>query len=197
MRGRFAFVAVVVLVGGATVPLGASTFAQRCEGPPSSTESGRAAFVPGVNRLSTAQHVTVKISLFGCSPARSTRGAGTLRTIITPRGTQTCSLFSTRTVWKTAGAIVWKDTKTSTLALTVTLTSVRLINVAGTVTSGLFKNHPLTGQLRYLEVVSFSGGHRQGDPVSEACANKIAPHKPGRIAITAINLFTTRHFIVY
>jgi len=197
VRGRFAFVAVVVLVGGATVPLGASTFAQKCEGPPSSTESGRAAFVPGVNRLSTAQQVTAKITLFGCSPARSTRGAGTLRAVITPTGTLTCSLFSTRTVWRTVGTIVWKDTKTSTLALTLTLTSVRLMNVAGTVTSGLFKNHPLTGQLRYSEIVAFSGGHHHGDPVSAACANKIAPHRSGRIAITAINLVTTRHFIIH
>jgi len=197
VRGRFAFIAVVVLVTGATAPAGGGTFAQKCEGPPSSTESGRESFVPGVNRLSTAQHITAKISLLGCSPARSTRGAGTLRAVITPRGTQTCSLFSARTVWKTTGTIVWKDTNTSTLALTIALTKVRLMSVAGTVTSGLFKNHPLTGQLRYSEIVSFSGGHHHGNPVSEACANRIAPHRPGRIAITAINVVTTRHFIVH
>ena len=120
-----------------------------------------------------------------------------MRATITPRGTQTCSLFNTRTAWKATGTIVWKDSKSSTLARTITLTSVRLMNVTGTVRAGLFKNHPLTGQLRYSEIVSFSGGHHHGNPVSEACANKIAPHKPGRIAITAINLVTTKHFIVH
>ena len=196
-RRKWGFVIALVLALGTMSPLGASTFVQRCDGPPPSTQAGRATFSPGVNRLSVAQQIAFKVSLFDCSPARATRGAGSLRTMITPKGSQTCALLTAPKVYKTTSKVTWKDEKVSTIAMTYSFTgSSQFINIKGKVTAGLFQGHSVTGQFKFKSVVTPLGNYPNGDGVSQACVNKIAPQKFGRIAITAINLYTTKHFVI-
>ena len=190
-------IGAVVLAAGMTPVAGAATFAQKCDGPPPSTQSGRMSFAPGLNHLSVKQQVDVKISLFDCSPARDTRGAGTLRSTITPKGSQTCLLVSAAHVFKATAKITWKDDKTSTLSMSFSLTgATHFMNLKGKVTKGLYKNHSATGQVKYKLVVSPIGHYPNGDGVAQACKNKVAPHKFGRVAISAINLYSTKHFVI-
>jgi len=193
---RLALVTVVVVVAGLIGPAGAVTVAQRCDEPIASAQSGRAVFAPGVNEASLAQHIAVKISLFHCLPANTTRGSGTLTTAITT-GAQTCRLFTASTVLKTTAKITWKNSRTSTLAAVLSLTgSSHLVNIKATVISGLFLGNTATGQFRYALVASPSSSFGHTNGVAQACANKVRPNKYGRIAIKVIDLHTTKPFLL-
>ena len=190
-------VVAAALAAGMTPPVGASTFTQKCDGPPASTQSGRMTFTPGLNRLSVKQQIDVKISLFDCSPARDTRGAGTLRSTITPKGSQTCQLVTLAHVFNATAKVTWKDDKTSTMSMAFSLTGkTQLMNLKGKVTKGLYKNHSVTGQVKFKIVVSPIGTNPNGDGSAQACKNKVAPHKFGRVAISALNLYSTKHFVI-
>jgi hypothetical protein len=198
VRARLVVMAVVVaIVASAPVASGAASFVQRCNGPPPSTQSGRASFVPGVNGLSIAQTISVKVSLFDCSPNRATRGAGTVQSTIKPKGRQTCgTFFNTPTTWKSTAKVVWKDEKTSTLSVTYSLTGkTHFINIKGKVTTGLFKGHALTAQLKYKLVVAPIASYPHGDGVAQACANKLKPGNRNRVEISAIDVYTTKRFV--
>jgi hypothetical protein len=150
-----------------------------------------------VNRLSVAQQIAFKVSLFDCSPARTTRGAGTLRASITPKGSQTCALLTAARVFKTPAKITWKDEKVSNLSLTLSFTGAsQKINVKAKVTNGLFKGHSVSGQFKYKTVVTPLGNYPNGDGTAQACINKVPPQKFGRIAITAINSYNTKDFVI-
>ena len=196
MRGTrgFGVLAVLAVVAGVAGPIGAATHAQSCHGPVESTQSGRASLEPGINGLSTKQQMSWKVSLFSCSPARSTRGSGTLKSAYATAA-QTCVMLKKPKTFKETAKITWKSDATSTIAITFALTGgTRLVNVTGRVTSGLFAGKKVTGQYKYREVVSPYGVTHNGNGVAQACANKVKPKKYGRIAIVALNLFTTKPF---
>ena len=198
---RRVLLAVVVTVSASVAgPLGAASsasFVQKCAGPPPSTQSGRASLAPGVNRLSVSQQISMRVSLFDCSPASASRGAGTLRTTIVPKGSQTCTMLTAPKVFKATAVIAWKNDKKSTLSLTFSLTgATRLMNLQGKVTSGQFKGHSVTGQLRYALVVSPIGNYPNGDGVTQACKNKVPPQKHGRVDISSLKLYSTKHFVI-
>ena len=88
-------VAVIIAALPPIGPLGAAGKAQSCDRPAPPTQSGRAAIAPGLNASKSPQQIAFTISLFSCSPARSTRGAGTLKSSITIKAAQTCSLLAT------------------------------------------------------------------------------------------------------
>jgi len=196
MRGTrgFGVLAVLAVVAGVAAPIGAATHAQSCHGPVESTQSGRVAVEPGVNALATKQQMSWKISLFSCSPARATRGSGTLKSAYATAA-QTCVMLKQPKAFKETAKITWKDDATSTIAVTFAFTgATRLVNVTGKVTSGLFAGKKVAGQYRYREVVSPYGVTHNGNGVAQACANKVKPKGFGRVAIVALNIFTTKPF---
>lgn len=184
--------ALLVVTAWGAAPAAAATPVQTCTGPSSTTQSGRAMLSPGLNSLATKQTVSMRVSLFLCSPAVATGGSGTLKSTFTTPTAQTCALITTPRVLNATVTIGWKNLSTSSLTLTFSLIGpTRLINVTGRVSSGLFAGHLVTGQFHYKPVVS-----PNGRTVAQACANKVAPGQPGRISIVALNLFTTHHFTI-
>jgi hypothetical protein len=171
MRASRGFVLIVVLALaiGSMSPAGASVGAQqKCSGPPPTTQSGRTSLSPGLNGAKNAQEISVTVSLFSCSPARTTRGSGTLKTTIKVKAPQTCELLQNPHTLKGTAVITWKDEYTSTIPMTFTLSGAsHYVTVTGTVSKGLFKNHPVGGQLHYAEVVSPHGLQEQdpGEPL--------------------------------
>ena len=199
MRGMPGCVVLVVvgLVAGAAGPLAAAGKTQQCDGPAPAIQSGRATITPGLNALSLPQHVVVKISLFSCSPNRATRGEGTLQTTITFKTGQTCALLTHPRTLDTTATITWKDLLTSTLALTLTLSgSSQNVTASGRVIHGLFKNHPVSGDFHYKDVVSPSGVSRHGPGIGQACANRTAPKKYGHASISGLTFNTTKPFVI-
>ena len=194
---RVGFVVTLILVTGAIGPLGAAGPVQTCIGPASSSQSGRASFAPGVSNLKVAQRIDLRINLFHCTPANTDRGSATLNDTITPHGPQTCKLFTLPTVWKSTAKVTWKNHKVSTIPLTYSLTGPsQLVNIKGKVTSGLFAGHTVTAQVRYTKVVSPAGKYPHGSGIAQACVNRVAPNKYGRITIASIDFYTTRHFTI-
>jgi len=195
MLRRLVIVAVALVVASSS-QVGAVNVAQRCEEPIASSQSGRAVLTPGVNKASLVQHIGVKVSLFHCLPANTTRGSGALTATITT-GAQTCRLFTASTVLKTSAKITWKNSRTSTLAAVFSLAgSSHLVNVKAKVTSGVFLGHSAVGQFRYTLVVSPSSSFGHTNGVAQACANKVRPNKFGRIAIKVIDVHTTKPFVL-
>jgi hypothetical protein len=191
------FVVVLILRTGAIGPLGAAGPVQTCIGPASSSQSGRASFTPGVSDLKAAQRIGLRVNLFHCTPANTDRGSATLNDTITPKGPQTCKLFTVPTVWKSTATLTWKNRKVSTIPLTYSLTGAsQLVNIKGKVSSGLFAGHAVTAQLRYTEVVSPTGKYSHGSGIAQACVNRVPPNKYGRIVIASIDFYTTRHFTI-
>ena len=184
--------ALLVVTAWGVAPAGAATPVQTCTGPSPTTQSGRATLSPGLNGLATKQTISMKISLFSCSPSVTTGGSGTLKGMFTTPTAQTCALITTPRVLNATVTIGWRNLSTSSLTLTFSLTGpTRLINVTGKVSAGLFAGHLVAGQFHYKPVVSPNGG-----TLSQACANKVAPGQPGRMSVVALNLFTTHHFTI-
>jgi hypothetical protein len=201
MRVTRGFVLVVTLaiVLGTMSPVGATAARpQKCSGPPATTQSGRASLTPGLSALGSAQKVVLAVSLFSCSPARTTRGSGSLKSTLTIKAPQTCGLLTNPHTVKATAVITWKDEFTSTIPMTFSLTGAsQFVNVTGTVSSGLFKNHPITGQLHYADVVSPHGVSSNGPGIAQACKNKTKPNKYGRVSIVALTFVTTKSFVVH
>ena len=196
MKWQSVLVGIVVLGATAMRPAGGATSAQRCDQPPVGTQSGRVVFTPGVNKAGLAQHAAVRVSLFHCLPANGTRGSGTLTTTISTHA-QTCRLFSVPTVLNATGKITWKNGRTSTVALVFSFSgAAHRVGVNGVVRSGLFAGHRATGQLQYTLLVNPVGSFGHQNSVARACGNRVRPHQYGRIAISEIDLHTTRPFVI-
>jgi hypothetical protein len=190
-------VVVLVLAGGSTVPLGAAGRIQQCDGPLPPAQSGRARITPGLNALKSPQQVALTVSLFSCSPAFATRGAGTLTTTVTIKAGQTCSLLSHPHQLLASATIKWKDDLVSIVALTFSLRGTsHNVDVSGTVSHGLFKNHRVTVEFHYTDVVSSHGGTPSTSEVGQACRNKTPPKTHGRISINGLTFVTTKPFII-
>src|SRR5690242_4216438 len=98
---------LLLLVAGfslvALVPidsLDAADFVQKCNGPPVSTQSGRINFSPGLNGVRVRQTLDARISLFECSPDRTSRGSGTFKARFLTTHPRACGLLSTTTRFK-------------------------------------------------------------------------------------------------
>jgi hypothetical protein len=200
MRATRGFVCVVVLacMFGATPPVGAAVRPQRCSGPPPTTQSGRASLSPGLSGLKLPQTIALTVSLFSCSPAKETHGSGSLKTTITIKAGQRCGLLTRPHTLNGNATISWKDQRKSTIRMTLSLTGrTQFVNVTGTVDSGLFKNHPVTGQLHFTDVVSPHGVSSNGPGIARACQNTTRPNRFGRVSIVALEFFTTRSFVIH
>jgi hypothetical protein len=200
MRATRGFVLAMglALLLGTMSPAGAAARPQKCSGPPPTTQSGRASLSPGLNALKLPQKIAISLSLFSCSPARTTRGSGSLKTTITIKASQTCGLLTNPHLLKGTATITWKDELTSTVPMTFSTTgATQFVNVSGTVSKGLFKNHPVTAQLHYAAVVSPHGVSSNGPGIAQACKNKTKPNKYGRVSIVALTFVTTKSFVVH
>jgi hypothetical protein len=191
-------VVVLACVLATTTPVGAAVQPQKCAGPPATMQSGRATLSPGVSGLELPQKIALTVSLFSCTPARTTRGSGSLKTTITIKAPQKCGLLTNPHILKATVTITWKDGHKSTIPTTFSLTGAsRFVNVSGTVSAGLFKNHAVTGQLHYSDVVSPHGISSNGPGIARACTNTTRPNKYGRVSIVALTFVTTKSFVVH
>ena len=193
-KRRFFLVLFLVLVTGVAVvgPLGAADFVQKCNGPNATTQAGRFTLTPGVNALPAKQVIAVKVSLFSCSPASKTRGAGTLRSEFTPSAAQGCGLLRNRITYKVKAKIIWKNEDTSSMVVNYAMSGkTHVVNVSGKVTSGKFVGRKLTGQYHYTPVAS-----PYPTRVSKACANNIKPNKRGRKSVVSLNFYKTKPFVI-
>ena len=196
-RGLVLVIALAIAIGPVS-PAGAAVRAQKCSGPPPTTQSGRASLAPGLSGAKLAQEVSISVSLFSCSPARTTRGSGTLKTTIKIKAAQTCELLQNPHTLKGNAVITWKDEFTSTIPMTFALSGAsQFVTVTGTVTKGLFKDHPVTGRLHYAEVVSPHGVSSNGPGIAQACKNKTKPNHYGRVSIVSLTFVTTSAFVVH
>lgn len=194
----FVLAVVLALTLGTMSPVGAAVRPQKCSGPPATTQSGRAALTPGLSALKAAQKIALSVSLFSCSPARTTRGSGSLKATITIKTQQNCGLLTNPHLLQATATITWKDELTSTIPMSFSTTGpTQFVNVTGTVSAGLFKNHPITGQLHFADVVSPHGVSSNGPGIAQACKNKTQPNKYGRISIVALTFVTTQAFVVH
>ena len=195
---RFVLVAVVVIVAACPLgPLGAAGKAQLCDRPAPPTQSGRATIAPGLNASKSPQQIALTISLFSCSPARSTRGAGTLKSSITIKAAQTCSLLSHPHILRGKTTIKWKAEFTSSVAVYFSFSGTsHNVNATGKITKGLFKNHPVSGRFHFTESVSGHGGTPGNSDISKACKNKTAPNRNGRLSISGLTFVTTKPFVI-
>jgi len=190
-------VVALVLVAGPAGQVGAAGKTQQCDGPSPPTRSGRATITPGLNALKSPQQIAVTISLFSCSPAFATRGAGSLKTTIRIKGGQTCGFLSHPHLLLATTTVKWKDALTSILALKLSLYGAsHSVDATGTVSHGLFKNHPVAGRFHYTDVVSTHGGAPSAADIGRACRNKIPPKTHGRISINGLTFVTTRPFVI-
>src|SRR5262249_29622624 len=154
-----------------------ATTAQKCSGPSSTTQSGRATVTPGINARPQKQTIAATIHLFQCAPSTLTGGSGTFKPTITTTTAFNCALINNAQTLHASATIWWKSTAHSTLSLTVKTSGPgRLANVTGKVTAGLFTNHLVSGQFHFKPVVS-----PNGHTVAQACANTVAPGGAGRI----------------
>jgi hypothetical protein len=198
-RGVALWGVAVVAMAAAVGPASAAAVAQRCTGPASTTQAGAATLCPGVNAFAARQTMVLKVHVAQCAPgsgtvppAPPTESTGTLKTSVTTVAAQTCAFINAAHSTRSTGAITWKDMTTSSVTLTYGFTgTTRLINVTGTVTAGVFAGHSVTGQFRYKPVVS-----PNGKTLTQACANKVAAGKPGRISVVSLTLFRTKDFVI-
>jgi hypothetical protein len=141
-----AALALGVGVVGAS-PIVAATPAQSC-----AHVSGSATFTPGLTNTPTNQTVNAKGTETSCTPSTTTGGSGALTAVIkVPLGS--CGKLATgnQTLHGTA-TTKWKNTKVSNYALTFhtgTGSSITIATITGKVTSGLFVNHTVTGQIKF------------------------------------------------
>jgi hypothetical protein len=194
------FLLLIVSVGmlaGAVGASGAAAQTQVCDGPLPPTQSGRVTITPGLNASKAPQHLALNISLFSCSPARSTRGAGTMKSTITIKAGQTCSLLSQPHTLVGSATITWKDELISTFTVRLSLSgSTHNIDLSGKVTKGLFKNHPVSARFHFADTVSGQGGNATNSEIVNACKNKVVPNHNGRVSINGLTLVTTKELVI-
>ncbi len=204
MRARTVVFGVLIALAASMVagPAGAAPVVQRCTGPASAGLAGTASLSPGLNLQPQRQSVSMLIHLSQCAPPPPAPGnsatppptevIGTLKTSFITGAAQTCAFITAPHSPHASATITWKNNQTSTMVLTFALTgSTRLMNVSGTITAGVFAGHTVSGQFRYRPVVS-----PNGNTLAEACANKVAPGKPGRVSVIGLNLFRTKDFTI-
>ena len=177
---------------GVSSPASAASPVQTCSGPALSTQAGRATFSPGLNGFAVRPTVDAKVNLTRCSPSAATGGTGTLKFTLKTLTTKTCTFITEAHAVRTSATISWANSTSSTLTLTISFTgSTRLANVTGSVASGLFAGHSVSGQYHYKPVVSPSNF-----TVAQACANTVPPGHSGRISIVGLILSRAKAFTI-
>ena len=194
MRVRRALGLVVVLAAATATmssPVGAAWPVQVCSGPPPISQAGSATLDTGLNGLPTKQIIKLALHLTSCSRAKPTDGSGKLKFTYTTPTAQTCALVNQPHVLNVKAIIIWKNLRTSSLALKLSFTGGSdLLNISGSVTDGVFATHLLTGQYRYKRVVS-----PHGKTVAQACADKAVPGF-GQIKIGELTFTQTKSFTI-
>jgi len=189
---KFVLVLVVVLGGGAGSPSGAASFVQKCNAPRVSTQSGRINLTPGLNGQPARQTLDVRVSLFECSPDRTSRGSGTFKSTFPTEQARACGLLSSTTAFNLKGTVVWKNGHTSTLAITLTLEGrSRTVAVTGQVTGGEFNGHKVRAEYHVKPVAS-----PYPTSLKAACANKVKANGGGRKSIVSLETFSTKPFVI-
>jgi hypothetical protein len=200
MRAIRTFVLVLVAVLAATPvtafvalgPVAAASFVQKCNGPPVSSQSGRINFSPGLNAKRVRQTLDARISLFECSPDRTSRGSGTFKARFMTTHPRACGLLNTTTRFKIKAAVIWKNELRSTLALVFTVAGrARTVTVSGKVSAGAFKGHKVTAAYKFRSVASPHPATQR-----KACANKVLPNGRDRMSVVALETFSTKPFVV-
>jgi hypothetical protein len=185
-------VVIAIATAGTMQQAIAAVPTQRCTRPPPEARVGYAVFRPGLNAKPGPQKLTADAEIFRCVPESRTGGAGTFSPTFKLSGAQTCALVNRAHTLQGTAKIVWKNTKSSTLRVTLVLTGAsRLANVTGKVKAGLFAGHTVTGQFRYAPFAS-----HHGTTVEQACASKVAPNQKNRNSIVQMHLFRTKPFTI-
>jgi len=132
------------------VPAEAATPLQVCR-----TVKGTATFTPGLTNTPRDNVVKAKGNMTNCTGkpgGPKTGGSGVLSaTIKVVKGSCVKLAAGNQTIKGTAKT-VWKNTKTSTYALTLktgTGSAGTTATITGKVTAGLFKGHSVTGQVKF------------------------------------------------
>jgi hypothetical protein len=175
----------------ASLGAAAAVPAQTCTAPGTTDQAGRQSFAPGINGLATVQTFSAKIHLFHCTGKPATGGSGMLR-ISLKTAAVTCSVFTTAHVWKTTATINWKNKAGSTGSISfATSGASRKAIVTGTISTGLFAGHSITGEFKWAPLVS---------PVNQkfptACANTVGYGDPGRASVVGDVVFRTKAFTI-
>ena len=114
--------------------------------------SGTATFTPGITNTPTNNVVKASGSETTCTPSSVTGGTGHLAATLKVANATCAKLASgAQTVYGT-GSTTWRNGKVSHYNLrlvTGTGSNATLANVTGLVTSGLFVNRHLSGQIRF------------------------------------------------
>ena len=129
-------------------PLGAAT-------PPQQTckkVTGSATFTPGLTNTPRNNVVKAKGTQSGCTPSAKTGGSGVLTATIKVTNGSCAKLATGKQTIKGTAATTWHNKKVSKYALTLVTGSgaaATTANITGTVTSGLFVHHKVTGQIKF------------------------------------------------
>jgi hypothetical protein len=149
VRGSLFLAAAALATSGlVSAPAGAAAPPQqKCTG-----LKGTVTIKPGINNTPRPQTATAKANATGCTPKTKTGGSGVMTaTLKLPSNSSCAGLATGNSSLKMTAKIVWKNKKTSALALTAktgTGANVLTANITGKVTSGLFKGRPVTSQIK-------------------------------------------------
>jgi hypothetical protein len=144
--------ALALASGAATAltaaPAGAATV-NSCK-----TLKGTSTFKPPVSPTTKSKAtITSKGTVTGCTPKAKTGGSGSFSATLKPTKAGTCTtLVQGGNVLHGNGKVVWKNHKTTAMSLTVktgTGSKYNIATITGKVTSGLFKGHKITGQVKF------------------------------------------------
>ena len=148
---RLSLCGVLALGAGAlsATPMGAATAppVQSC-----AHVTGSITFTPGLTNTPANQTVAAKGNETGCTPAATTGGSAALKaTIHLTAGS--CAKLAQGNQTLTGGATsTWKNAKVSHYNLTFktgTGSAATTATITGTVSSGLFVNHKVTGAVKF------------------------------------------------
>ena len=179
--------ALALVIGAAGSPVGALSLAQRCSGPPTTTQAGRITLQPGLSARALKQTLTFGVHLFSCT-AKVTNSSGNLKGTYATPAPQTCAMLKPPHTLNVTLTVQWKSGSTSTLGLALSFAANRVINISGKVTGGVFNGHAVSAQYSYRPVVN-----PNNNSFATACADTKAVGL-GRISVIALNMFLTKAF---
>ena len=128
-------------------PVGAATPVQTCK-----KVTGSATFTPGLTNTPRTNTVKARGNESGCTPTAKTGGSGVLTATIKVVNGSCAKLATGKQTIKGTAATTWHNKKVSKYALTLVTGSgsaATTANITGTVTSGLFVHHKVTGQIKF------------------------------------------------
>ena len=114
---------------------------------------GTSTFKPPVSTTPSKGTITSKGTVSGCTPKAKTGGSGVFTSTLKATKAGSCTtLVQGGNVLHGTAKTVWKNHKTTAMSITVKTGTGGKYNIAtitGKVTSGLFKGHKVTGQVKF------------------------------------------------